>query len=400
MQQYKNYSENPRINILIESILDELCPFLEEQAKDISDLTAIGKALGTGKDVSALLEMILSIARRFTNADGGTLYLVDSETRSLKFHVLHNDSLKIKKSGKAIDLPDINLYQKNNSQNLSHVSSYVLHTGRIVNIKDVYHTSQFNFDGSKIFDKALNYKSQSMLVIPMKNHENDIIGILQLINSMDPSSKKIIPFNKDVQEKADALANQASVILTQQMLIVEMKALFEAFIKAIAISIDEKSKQTGSHIQRVTELCMMIARKINADQTHFKDIQLTDDQIDELRIAALMHDTGKITTPDHIINKSSKLETVFDRFELIKTRWELFKTKQKLKAAEKKLALIDNDHHSEELSKIDTKCMENLDILDKELAQLYQINTCKTRLDNHQITMLKAIYEKSDLIDA
>ncbi|MDA8136746.1 MAG: HD domain-containing protein [Desulfobacteraceae bacterium] len=394
MQSIGKFSENSRINIVIENILDELCPFLEEQAREISELTAIGKALGTGKDIRALLKMILSIARRFSKADGGTLYLVDPPKKKLNFHVFHNDSLNIDGGIEDIDLPGVPLYLEDNRPNLSNVSSYVFHTGEIVNLEDVYKTNQFQFNGTRKFDEALHYRSKSMVVIPMRNHEDDIIGVLQLINSRDPSSRKIIPFSKDVQEKAAALASQASVILTQQKLIIEMKELFEAFIKAIAISIDEKSKHTGGHIQRVTELCILIAGKINENQA-LSHIHLSDDQMDELRIAALMHDTGKITTPDHIISKSTRLETVFDRIELIRMRWELFKANQKLAATQKKLSLLDQTDKQDEMSRIDATCNLKIGILEAEMMTLSHINSAREALDPRFIDDLERINEKS-----
>jgi len=394
----EKFSENSRINGVIENILDELCPFLEEQAREISELTAIGKALGTGKDIRVVLEMILSIARRFTKADGGTLYLVDHQTQSLIFNVIQNESLDFKKAEHLTDLPCVPLYSDDNTPNLSNVSSYVFHTGKIVNIKDVYKVKKFQFDGTRTFDKTLHYKSKSMVVIPMTNHEDEIIGILQLINSKDPITGKTIPFSRDFQEKAAALASQASVILTQQTLLLEMKDLFESFIKAIAVSIDEKSKHTGGHIQRVTELSMKIAQEINQDTDTFQSISLNKDQLDELRIAALMHDTGKITTPEHIIGKASRLETVFDRIELIKTRWELFKTNQKLIAAQKKLALFDQKAKQKEIKKIDKTYSENVNQLEKEFTTLSHINSNKAILDQTLIDRLDAIHRKSATI--
>ncbi|MDA3917014.1 MAG: HD domain-containing protein [Deltaproteobacteria bacterium] len=399
MPDYEKFSTNSSINSLIEKILDELCPFLEEQAEEISQLTSIGKALGSRKDISELLEIILTIARRFTKADGGTLYLVDNKNQNLNFHVIHNATLKLKKTGRAINLPGVLLYNKDNTPNLSNVSSYVFHTGQIVNIDNVYKTKKFQFRGTRKFDAALHYKSQSMIVIPMRNHENDIIGILQLINSIDPFSGKTVSFTLNDQEKASALASHASVLLTQQNLILEMKELFEAFIKAIAVSIDEKSKHTSGHIQRVTELCLMIGRAINEDTTIYKNTSLDPDQIDELRIAALMHDTGKITTPDHIINKSSRLELFHDRIELIKTRWDLFKTNQRLAAAQKKLALLDQTQSKKQLARIDDRCNEKIDELEKEFDTLTCINSTKGSLDIALIDQLKKIYAKSDLIN-
>ncbi len=394
MPTQKNFSKNPRINLLIENILDELCPFLEEQANEISELTAIGKALGAGRDITVLLEMILSIARRFTKADGGTLYLVNHDTQSLEFNVFHNESLGIKQCKASLEFTGVELFNPDQSPNVSNVSSYAFHTGKTVNIKDVYKTRRFSFDGTRIFDDTLEYKSKSMIVIPMKNHQDEIIGILQLINARQAGTGKIISFSVDAQEKAVALASQASVILTQQMLILEMRQLFEAFIKAIAVSIDDKSKHTGGHIQRVTELSLLIAEKINRDTTCFKNRSLSSDEMDELRIAALMHDTGKITTPDHIIGKSSRLQTIIDRIELIQTRWDLFKTNIKLVAAQKKLALLENSNHTPQFDEIDKACEKQINILENEFETICSINTNKDYLSLEQLDILKDIHAK------
>ena len=399
MPDYGKISDNNSINSLIKKILDELCPFLEEQASAISQLTSIGKALGDRKDINRLLEMILTIARKFSKADGGTIYLVDKQNQNLNFHVIQNKTLEFKQSGSQINLPSVILYNEDTTPNHSNVSSYVFHTGKIVNIDDVYKTQKFQFRGTKKFDRALHYKSQSMVVIPMRNHENYIIGILQLINSTDPFSKKTVPFSRADQEKAAGLANLTSVILTQQNLILEMEELFEAFIKAIAVSIDAKSKHTSGHIQRVTQLCLMIGKAINQDNTILKDTSLNPDQMDELRIAALMHDTGKITTPDHIINKSSRLEMVHDRIELLKTRWNLFITNQKLAAAHKKIALMDQTQKEQLCAEIDERCNEKINELKNEFDILSCINSTKESLDKNLIGQLEKIYAKSDIIN-
>ncbi len=120
--------------------------------------------------------------------------------------------------------------------------------------------------------------------------------------------------------------------------------------------------------------------------------------MDELRIAALMHDTGKITTPEHLIGKSTRLETVHDRIELIKTRWELFKTNQNLLAAQKKLDLFDQTVKQKQITQIDTICKEKIDILEKEFKTLSYINSSRQFLDQSFIDKLKGIYEKSDEI--
>jgi response regulator RpfG family c-di-GMP phosphodiesterase len=144
---------------------------------------------------------------------------------------------------------------------------------------------------------------------------------------------------------------------------------------------------------------LMIGKAINEDTTIYKNTSLDPDQMDELRIAALMHDTGKITTPDHIINKSSRLELFHDRIELIKTRWDLFKTNQKLAAAQKKLALLDQTQSKKQFARIDDRCSEKIDELEKEFDTLSCINSTKGSLDKTLIDQLKKIHEKSDFIN-
>jgi GAF domain-containing protein len=245
MPKKKRYSDNDNINLLIKNMVEQICPYLEEQARQISDLTAIGRALSSRKKIKTVLKMILTTARRFTRADGGTLYLVDPKHDRLIFHVIQNESLNIDQTENFPELPDVELYHPDQTPNLSNVSSYCFHTRKTINLKNVYQTKRFDFSKTRKFDARINNKSQSMLVIPMKSHENDMIGVLQLINAMDLSARQVVPFSNDAQKKTEALAGQAAVLLTQQRLIDEMSALFEAFISAIAVSIDEKSKHTG-----------------------------------------------------------------------------------------------------------------------------------------------------------
>ena len=397
-----NFSNNTKINTLLDNIINELSPFLEEQARSINELTAIGLALSAEQDIATILEMILSQARRFTHADGGTVYLLNKDGNELVFHVVENETLNIKMggaSGKTVTLPNVPLFTKDNKQNLSNVSAYVANTEEIVNIPDVYETIGFNFEGTKKFDSSINYKSKSMLVMPLRDHENKIIGVLQLINSTDQKTGESIAFSEDSIKMSSALASQAAVILTQHFLIKEMKELFESFIHAIATAIDEKSQYTGGHIQRVAELTMMIANKINqSEKGHFKDISLTPDQLDELRIAAWMHDTGKITTPDHIVDKSCKLETIFDRIELIKTRWIVIGLQTQLAAEKEKNNILKktlDEINTEKIKTIEITCDQKINTLKNDLEFLTQINTGGEFMRDELLDRLKTIAKKT-----
>lgn len=391
------FSDNLKVNCLIENITAQISLFLEDQARELARLTEIGIAIGSGRDISLLLEMILAVAREYTRADGGTLYLVDNKKRSLEFNVLHNDTLNVKLQAPSIDLPPVALYRDDQTPNMANVSSYVFHTGETVNIKDIYRTRKFDFSGTKFFDKNLKYKSRSMIVVPMKNHENDIIGILQLINALNPFSGKISPFTVDNQERASALASLASVLLSQKNLINEMKELFNAFVRAIAVLIDEKSQHTGGHIQRVTKICMMIAQAVNTDKTVFKSTLIDDNGLEELRIAALLHDTGKITTPEHIIDKSSKLESVNDRIEIIKLRFDLFKSAKRLEAEKKKQAA--GKQNKKIHAEIDKACAGEIEILENQFQTLAFINSAHTPVSRDLKEKLDHIYRRKIQVD-
>ena len=389
------FSEDPRINELLVRVTSDLKEFTEEQARHLNELAAIGCALSAERDTSRVLEMILSQARKFTGADGGTLYLFSEDRRELVFHVLHNETLKSYMggtSGKPVTLPNVPLYDEQGNPNQANVSAHVAIEGKIVNIPDVYEAEGFNFEGTKKFDKSLGYRSMSMLVAPMRDHEDVIIGVLQLINAKDKATGKTIPFSSSVVEMTMALASQAAMVLTQQRLIRDLKNLFDSFIRSIATAIDEKSKYTGGHISRVAELTMMIAEKVNeVKEGAYADFEFNEDELEELRIAAWMHDTGKITTPEYVVDKSNKLETIFDRVDLVKTRWQAITLLRLLEAEREKVALASEGANAEKIEEIDKRCAADLDRLDKELEFITKANTGGEFMADEKIEHLEKI---------
>jgi len=299
---------------------------IEKYLRLIETLNKVGVALSVEKNHARLLEMILSSAMDLTHADGGTLYLIYKKTLSFAF--IANKTLHIKPM-RAIesDLPitSIALYV-NGQPNLNNVASYCFHKNKTINIADVYQAEGFDFSNTQYVDKRLGYRSKSFLTIPLSNHSNKIMGVLQLINAIDEDTGAIIPFTKETVLVAESLASQASITLINQELIQSQKKLFEAFLQLIAKAIDEKSNYTSNHCSRVPILTIMIANAMNRSVTGpLKDYHLTKDQFDELIIAAWLHDCGKIVTPEYIMNKATKLETLCDRIELINARFEIIK---------------------------------------------------------------------------
>ena len=294
-------------------------------------LNSIGIALSAEHDNNRLLEIILMGAKELTNADGGTLYTVTEEA-TLKFEILRTLSLNIAmggSTGKDIPFPALPIYLEDGKPNNNMVAAYSVINATTVNIPDAYLTEGFDFSGTRQFDEKMGYRSKSFLTVPMKNHENEIIGVLQLINAIDPQTNEIVAFSESHQHLVESLASQAAVALTNHHLIKGLKGLFESFIKLIADAIDEKSPYTGGHCQRVPELTMMLAEAaIKADAGPLKDFAMSEKEIYELKIAAWLHDCGKVTTPEYVMDKATKLETIFDRIHLIDHRFDLMATQR------------------------------------------------------------------------
>jgi len=294
----------------------------------IEKLNSIGIALSAVEDTDRLLEMILTGAKSLTHSDGGTLYTL-SDDNQLHFEIVRATSLDIKMGGTTgvkVDFKPIPLFMANGKPNHNMVVAHAALQGETVNIPDVYEAESFDFSGPKAFDKRTGYRSKSILTIPMTNHENDVIGVLQLINRHDDEADETIPFSKTDQQLAESLASQAAVALTNNKLIRSLRELFEAFTKSIAFAIDEKSAYTGGHCNRVPVLSMMMAKKVNAIQSGpLKDFNMSEDDLYTMEIASWLHDCGKVTTPEYVVDKATKLETICDRIHLVDTRFEILK---------------------------------------------------------------------------
>ncbi|WP_292435930.1 HD domain-containing phosphohydrolase, partial [Methylobacter sp.] len=317
----------------------ELSSELQKIICQVEKLTEIGIALSAEKDTTKLLEKILIGAKSITNSDGGTIYQVVDNT--IKIEIIHSDSLGISLGGggNVINIPNIPLYDENGEPNLKNVVCYSYHNNKTINIDDAYDAVHFDFSGTKAFDKKNNYRSKSFLSIPLTNHQGEIIGILQLINAIDPETQKIIEFDAVSQRFAEALASQAATVLTKQQLIIELENMFESLVKLIATAVDEKSPYTGGHCRRVPELVSMLTEAAHdTDHGYLQNFRLNDADRYELSIASWLHDCGKIITPEYVIDKATKLEAIFDRIHLVETRFEILKRDQEIAYLRRQLA--------------------------------------------------------------
>jgi HD-GYP domain-containing protein (c-di-GMP phosphodiesterase class II) len=320
----------------------------DKQKKEIQDLIEVGHSLTSEKDFDVLMEKILVVAKKFSDADGGTLYLVDDIEKSLTFTVVQTDSLNIKMGGTKdkISWPKLPLYI-NDAPNTQMVAALCALENKLINIEDVYCESGFNFEGTKNFDKNTGYRTQSMLVVPMINHEHDVIGVVQLLNKKDEKNNTI-SFTQEDEKLILSMASQAAISISNRKLIDDLEKLLNSFIKSIATAIDEKSPYTGGHIGRVAEIAEMFIDAINEDDTLYKDRFYTDEQKKEIKTAAWMHDIGKITTPEYVVDKARKLQTIHDRINEVELRFELLKKDKEIEFI-KACAMIKDAQDKEKL---------------------------------------------------
>ena len=333
-----------------------------EESSGLERLIDIGLALSAERNHDRLTERILLEAIDIAKADGGTLYL-KTEDDTLKFINVRNGTLKIAMGGTTgvpINFPPLKMYNPETKQpNHNNVATYVALTGKAINIEDAYEAEGFDFSGTKKFDQSTGYRSKSFLTIPLKNYSESVTGVLQLINATDGKGT-IITFSKDVQRLVGALASQAAVAIDNQQLIEAQKALMDSLIKVMAHAIDAKSPYTGGHCQRVPELTKMLAQKaVESSDPPFKDFALSEADWYELHVAAWLHDIGKVTTPESVVDKATKLQTIYDRIHEVRMRFEVLRRDAEIKMlksiAKGKSARVERKKFKERCAELDAQ---------------------------------------------
>ncbi len=350
--------------------------------------------LSRQQNLSDLFECVLREAQHLTASDGGTLYLIKGEgkTTELEFTVMINDSLNININGARgdkIELHPLPLFLPNGNPNTHNVASFVALNKQTVNIPDIRLATEFDFTGTRLFDRHHKYESRSFLTIPLIDHQNDVIGVIQLINAQDPISNEIVPFNPNLNAPIEAMATYAAIALDNQILIQNHKDLLDSFIKSLAKITDVRSPHTSAHCQRIPLLTEMIAKAACEQKTgYFKDFQLSDEEWYELNVAAWMHDCGKLATPDFIVEKSTKLETVRDGIHGFNARVQSYKHELENTSLKK---AIEQPHRKDQLAQV---LMIELDQLEEERLFINTINKGGEFMSDEQIQRVKRIGQK------
>ena len=319
-----NFSTNNQINKMLHNVVESITNLAEEQLLHIQRLTRIGESLSSETELDKIFDMILDEGISFTRADAATIYTVNQDATKLQFEIVYNATLNLRKGGtrEPVNWKSIDLYDENGNPVDNKIVTNVYHHKHSLCFVDVYKAEGYDVSGTIKTDRENNYRCKSMLTIPLKNHEDTVLGVIQFINAMDEEGN-IIPFTEEHKAMLSSLASQAAIALSNKKLIENLEELLNQFIRSIAGAIERKSKYSSNHITRVALLTEMIANKINdKGEKYFPGRKFSENELKELSMAGWMHDVGKIVTPEAIMDKSTKLETICDRIELVKLRLE------------------------------------------------------------------------------
>jgi HD-GYP domain-containing protein (c-di-GMP phosphodiesterase class II) len=306
--------------------------------RELGELNAIGIQLSAERDVDVLLATILTKAREITRSDAGSLYLVEEAPDGgarLRFTLAQNDSVAI--TFQAVTLP----------LDGGSVAGHVALTGEVVNLEDAYAPPAGSpFHINRWFDDHAGYRTQSMLVVPMRTPQGEMLGALQLINckpefegrlgSPEDVARHVRPFGERHVRLAGSLASQAAVALANRRLYDSISELFEGFVKASVTAIESRDPTTFGHSFRVADLTVGLAEIVDrCERGPYRDLRFSGDELRELRYAALLHDFGKVGVREHVLVKSRKLypadlDRIRGRIELLMRDLELGATRRKL----------------------------------------------------------------------
>lgn len=275
-----------------------------------------GLMMSMERSRSKLLKHILQEGQRLLNCDGGTLYLVTQE-KSLRFADRTKEDV--------LPFEELPLYDPQTGQaNEHYVSTHAAIHKKTVIIDDVYQETRFDCSGTRDFDTRCGYRTVSLLTVPMAPRNGEVIGILQFINALAPETGAVIPFPADIIALVEALAAQAAVALDNLQLVEAQKTTTEHIVRVLASAVDSKSPHTGHHCARVPELALMLAEAACKAGGPLADFNFqSEDEWFEFRVGAWLHDCGKVTTPENVIDKATKLDMIYNRIHEVRMRFEV-----------------------------------------------------------------------------
>ena len=339
------------------------------QYKDFEKIMDIGIRLSTERDRNRLLMTILDKGMEITNCDASTLYLYENDELTFKYMKTLSKGVSRGMDGEPIDLPPVPMREEN-------VCSYAAIHREVVNIPDVYASSRFDFSGPRQYDNLTGYRTQSQLVVPLANNENELIGVLQLINAMDVEGN-VTAFDEQYEIIIRALGSMAAIELTNLSYVEALKTQIYSFVEALTTALEERTPYNALHTRNVERYASLLADYITQLHKEGKCEESFDPaRKEQLMLAALIHDIGKMVVPLSIMNKATRLdkelEKVDDRFALLKALYEIDMLRGRITQEEYGAVVADLEselafiHEIDVIDYVDDEVYEHIERLSKK----------------------------------
>lgn len=336
--------------------------------EELREIVDTGIALTTQRNTSGLLDTIVKKAVELSGCDTGAFYLLVGEHLELRLVRCTSMKIYVGKEGETFNYRPVHLEEK-------HICAYCAISREIINIEDIYHNDEYDFSAPRAYDAMNDYHTQSMMTIPLTNPNDEVIGVLQLINAMDEKGE-IIPFDDNKAFLLRALASQAAVSLSNTLYLDEIRKQIFSFVSALSTAIDERTPYNGSHTRKVAIYAGILAEYVNKLYWEGKGEEYFDEERkDQLYLAASLHDIGKMLVPLKVMNKATRLE---GRMEALKARFELIKAYMEIDCLKGRLSQEDFREKKDELEDI-LAFIEKIDevgfLTDENLERVEQIGS-------------------------
>jgi len=305
--------------------------------KDLKQILDLGIIMSSEKNHLILLENILQESMKISNCDGGTLYIC--KDNMLHFFLYKTISKNVIGGGihNKLSLPPLNIDENS-------VAGYCALHKKNINVKDVYNDNNYNWTGPKKYDELNNYHTKSILVIPLIDNENELIGVMQLINAQD--EKEIIPFSEDIEYVITSLASQCAILLSNMLLLDNIEKMLDSFVNAMTTAIESRTPYNANHTKNVSRLCEQFIDYLIENNYY----NLSKNDKEQLVMAAMLHDVGKMIVPLNVLNKSTRLE---GKLELMKSRWNIIQLDLENKYLKK---IYTEEEYLEKLNEFKSAC--------------------------------------------
>jgi len=398
--------DNALDHIHLIHVREQISERLRGVTREIQELNKIGAALSAVHHLESLLELILTKSRRITNADAGSLYLVEAEEENGEKPVeVHRPALPVKGDAtnglpaaalvreevdeerkhkrlrfKLAQNDSIDIPFRESTMEINHnsIAGYVASTGETVNIEDAYHiTPEVPYSINRKFDEDSGYRTKSILAVPLRDQKDRIVGVLQLINakrnghapleSLSAVEEQVVSFNNRQQDIVASLGSQAAVAVENSRLYESIQRLFEGFVRASVIAIEARDPTTSGHSFRVANLTVALAEAAQRVETGpYANLRFTREEMREIRYASLLHDFGKVGVREEVLVKAKKLYPA--QLDLVKQRFEFVKRSMQVEKLQQRLDYVlekGREQYLAKLGEFDEQLREQLEEVDR-----------------------------------